>query len=172
MSHAAKVDRDVLIAISSKDKSRRDGAIHPSYGRKLHHAVPSWVPDGSRFHIRIRVAQEYRHSLTESNVGAKLLESAAFYHAQQRWHATIFLLMPDHLHAILSFPAQQSMSRVVGQWKRYHTREHGVVWQENFFDHRLRNDVEANLKYDYIRRNPLVKGLCQQPDDWPWSTAL
>jgi putative transposase len=172
MKETAKVDRDVPIAISPNVESRRDGAIHPSFGRKLHHAVPSWVPDGSRLHIRIRVAPEFRPSLTEPEIGTKLLESANLYHARRRWHATIFLLMPDHLHAILSFPSQESMSRVIGEWKRYQTKELGMAWQDNFFDHRLRNDAEANLKYDYICRNPVTKGLCQRPEDWPWFIAL
>ena len=124
----SEVDRDDPIAISSKDKSRRDGAIHPSFGRKLHHVVPSWVPDGSRFHIRIRSAPEFRRPLTDPEIGENILESASYYHEQQRWHATIFLLMPDHLHAILSFPALESMSRVIGEWKRYQTKELGVRW--------------------------------------------
>ena len=172
MKETAKVDRDVPIAINPQDKSRRDGAIHPSFGRKLNHEVPSWVPDGSRFHIRIRVAPQFRNSLTDTALATALLQSAGFYHEHQRWHATIFLLMPDHLHAILSFPSQESMSRVIGQWKRYQTKELGIAWQDNFFDHRLRNDAEANLKYDYIRRNPVAKGLCQHPEDWPWFIAL
>lgn len=192
MNKAAKVDRDVClraicavgwsprrtpnrfgsIAIKPQDTSRRDGAIHPPFGKKLHHAAPSWIPDGSRFHIRVRVSQEYLRPLTDPKIATHLLDSVAFYQNRQRWHATIFLLMPDHLHAILSFPAQESMSRVIGQWKRYHTKEHGIAWQDNFFDHRLRNEAEANLKYDYIRRNPVVKHLCASPDDWQWYVAL
>lgn len=167
-----QVDRDVPIAISPKAKSRRDGAIHQAFGKKLHHEVPSWVPGGSRFHIRIRVAPEYRRPLTEPKIAKQLLGSVIFYHERQRWHATIFLLMPDHLHAILSFPSQESMSRVIGEWKRYQAKELGIVWQDNFFDHRLRNKAEADLKYGYIRRNPVVKNLCASPDDWPWYVAL
>ena len=167
----SKVDRDVPIAINPLDKSRRDGAIHPVFGKKLHHAVPSWVPDGSRFHIRLRVAPDFTAPLTEHAFGKALLDSAAHYHQRQRWHATLFLLMPDHLHAILSFPSRNSMSRVIGEWKRFHAKQNGIRWQENFFDHRLRNDAEANLKYDYIRQNPVVKNLCVQPDDWPWFIA-
>ncbi len=172
MSNEPRVDRDVPIAINPQDESRRDGAIHPSFGRKLHHEVPSWIPDGSRFHIRIRVAPEHEGSLTEPKIAGELLSSARYYHMRQRWHATIFLLMPNHLHAILSFPAQESMSRVIGEWKRYQTKEFGIRWQENFFDHRLRNSTEADLKYDYIRKNPVVKNLCNGPDDWPWYIAL
>jgi hypothetical protein len=41
MSKAVKVDRDVPIAIAAQKKSRRDGAIHRVFGKKLHHTVPS-----------------------------------------------------------------------------------------------------------------------------------
>jgi hypothetical protein len=39
-----------------------------------------------------------------------------------------------------SFPSDESMSRVIGDWKRYQTRQNSVVWQEAYFDHRLRDD--------------------------------
>jgi len=162
-----KVDRAVPSAITP-DKSRRDGAIHPLFGQRLHHATPAWVPDGARFHIRIRAAADFTNPLTDQSLGKALLDSVAHYQKLQRWHVTLFLLMPDHLHAILSFPLQESMPRVIGEWKRFHAKTHGIRWQDNFFDHRLRNDAEANLKYDYIRHNPVVKNLCTNPDDWPW----
>ena len=169
MNKNAEVDRDVPIAIDEQKKSRRDGAIHHCFGKKLHHEVPSWVPDGSRFHIRIRTAPNIARPLTDPPLAAALLDSAAFYHERQRWHATLFLLMPDHIHAILSFSGHEPMARVIGAWKRYHAKEHGIRWQANFFDHRLRNSAEANLKYDYIRNNPVVKNLCASQDDWSWS---
>ena len=57
------------------------------------------------------------------------------------------------------------MSRVVGDWKKWHHLKHGVRWQENFFDHRLRRDESLEQKALYIRRNPVVKGLCSKPED-------
>ncbi len=162
-----KVDRAVPSAII-QDKSRRDGAIHPPFGQRLHHVTPAWVPDGARFHIRIRTAPDFTKFLTNPALGKALLDSVAHYHKHQRWHVTLCLLMPDHLHAILSFPAQESMARLIGEWKRFHAKTHAIRWQDNFFDHRLRNDAEADLKYEYIRQNPVVKGLCEQPEDWPW----
>ena len=53
-------------------------------------------------------------------------------------------------------------------WKRGTNRFQHTEWQEGFFDHRLRTDSEVNNKWDYIRRNPVVKGLCATEDDWPW----
>jgi putative transposase len=79
--------------------------------------------------------------------------------------------MPDHLHALLSFARDQSMSGVIGDWKRFHTHEHGVRWQEGYFDHRLRSDErgeQLSAKMNYIRRNPVAAGLCDKAEDWPW----
>jgi REP element-mobilizing transposase RayT len=57
------------------------------------------------------------------------LDSAKFYEAKMRWHITLFLLMPDHVHAVLSFTRDKSMSEVIRDWKRFHTRVNHVVWQ-------------------------------------------
>jgi REP element-mobilizing transposase RayT len=48
--------------------------------------------------------------------------------------------MPDHLHAILSFARDQSMSDIIKDWKRFHARTNHLFWQEGYFDHRLRAD--------------------------------
>ncbi len=76
--------------------------------------------------------------------------------------------MPDHLHALLAIPPPSSMSRTIGEWKNFHARFNHVHWQENYFDHRIRNDRELREKAAYIRLNPVVKGLCARPEDWPW----
>jgi putative transposase len=79
--------------------------------------------------------------------------------------------MPDHLHALLSFARDQSMSRVIGDWKRFHARTNGVTWQEGYFDHRLRSDEsgeQLSAKMNYMRRNPVAADLCDKAKDWPW----
>ena len=134
---------------------------------KLHHKTPAWVASGARFHIRIRLEGDQR-PLTHADVAPRLLESAALYHQRGRWHAWLFLLMPDHLHAVLSFPQSVSMSRVIGDWKRYQERELDVTWQAGYFDHRLRNDDEFAEKCHYIRMNPVRANLCVGSTDWPW----
>jgi len=80
--------------------------------------------------------------------------------------------MPDHLHALLSFPPNESMSSVISDWKRLHACKHQVAWQEGYFDHRLRDDErgeQLSRKIDYIRRNPVAAGLCADIADWPWT---
>ena len=138
------------------------------FGRRLHHDIPSWVSAGALFHIRIRCAAENPHALTHPPLAAKLLESARFYKNQGRWALRVFLLMPDHVHALVCFPIQEAMTKVIANWKAFHAKRNGIAWQNNFFDHRIRNDEQIDLKIRYIRMNPVVKGLCDSPDDWPW----
>ena len=138
------------------------------FGRRLHHDIPSWVSAGSLFHIRIRCAPHNPFPLTHPPLAAKLLDSARFYESRTRWVLRVFLLMPDHLHAVVAFPVQEAMTKVISNWKAFHARANGIVWQDNFFDHRIRNDDQIDLKIRYIRMNPVVIGLCRSPDDWPW----
>lgn len=97
-----------------------------------------------------------------------LLDAVRRYQQLGHWWCDLFLLMPDHVHGLIRFPCEAVMAKVVGNWKRGVARFQGVCWQENFFDHRIRHAAERQEKWWYIRRNPVVKGLCAQEQDWPW----
>jgi putative transposase len=71
------------------------------FPRRLHHEIPNWVEPGALFHVRIALDRPVQQrSLTDPQLAPAILESARFYEARQRWHIKIFLLMPDHLHAL------------------------------------------------------------------------
>ena len=146
--------------------------IYRGFPERLHHRVPHWVEPGAVFHIRIRLEREKeQRALTDPALAKAILDSAKFYEARMRWHITLFLLMPDHWHAVLSFARDESMSEVIRAWKRFHTRSNGVRWQEGYFDHRLRADergTQFSAKMNYIRQNPVAAGLCARVEDWPW----
>jgi hypothetical protein len=60
------------------------------------------------------------------------------------------------------------MQSSIHNWKRFLARQEGIAWQRDFFDHRLRHDESLTEKWNYIRENPLRKGLSATPDDWPY----
>jgi REP element-mobilizing transposase RayT len=146
--------------------------LYRGFPSRLHHTVPSWVGDGAIFHIRIRLDRTREQpTLITLPIAESLMESARFYEARKRWYITVFLLMPDHIHALLSFQRDKAMSRVIGDWKHFHKHKHEIIWQEGFFDHRLRDDErgeQLSAKINYIRNNPVVAGLCATPEEWPW----
>ncbi len=142
-----------------------------NYPGRLHHKTPSWAASEALFHIRIRTDPANIRPLTEVQLSTDLLAAAERYQRLGRWWCVLFLLMPDHLHALLRFPYNSALAETVRSWKRGTTRFQKVTWQENFFDHRLRNEKEAQEKWHYIRLNPVVKGLCASENQWPhhWS---
>jgi len=146
--------------------------LHRGFPERLHHRVPHWVESGALFHIRIGLDREKQQRiLVDPSLGSVVLNSAKFYEQNMRWHITLFLLMPDHMHAVLSFPHDKSMSEIIRDWKRFHTRTHRVIWQEGYFDHRLRADergTQFSAKLNYIRQNPVAASLCARAEDWPW----
>ena len=119
------------------------------FPQRLHHDTPAWVKTGSMFHVRIRALAEQVaiSALTQPELASKLVGAAQNYHERHVWHCSLFLIMPDHVHALLAFPADAPMAKTIGTWKRYATRELGVKWQDNFFDHRIRNDQEFTEKF-------------------------
>jgi hypothetical protein len=55
----------------------------------------------------------------------------------------------------LSFAHDESMSEVIRDWKRFHGRTNHVIWQQGYFDHRLRADErgeQLSSKMNYLGR--------------------
>jgi len=77
--------------------------------------------------------------------------------------------MPDHLHLLAQFGPDSSLRKVVEKWKRYTATQAGVLWQRDFFDHRLRSDESFDEKAGYILQNPVRAGLIQEGEPWPFA---
>lgn len=144
--------------------------------KQLPHTPPHWVRSDAVFFITINCEPAGRPSLCSSSglhpKAEALLDAARFYHEQQKWFVRLFLVMPDHLHALLTFASGAAIKPSVVSWKRYLRRFHDIDWQSDFFDHRIRNEQSLSEKYDYIRMNPVRKGLCENPDEWPHQLAF
>jgi REP element-mobilizing transposase RayT len=154
---------------------------NPNYPnrRKLPHQIPHWVrPSSSAWFITINCEPPGKPQLCSDtrphSTSAAVLSAARLYHEMKepKWFIHLFLLMPDHLHAILGFPEGVSLKSTFKAWKGYLKRNHGVIWQNDFFDHRLRDQDSYHQKMHYIRQNPIRKGLCEKPEDWPHSLSF
>ena len=44
-------------------------------------------------------------------------------------------------------------------------------WQDESFDHWIRNLAESQKIRVYIENNPVAAGLAVRPEEWPWSSA-
>ena len=136
--------------------------------KNLPHDAPFWVPDGEIFFITIYAANREAQPVANPEVAQSLLSSARYYHEQGIWWVRLFLIMPDHAHGLLAFPPDKVMRKVIGAWKSYTAKKTGASWQQDFFDHRVRNLPALDEKELYILQNPMRKGLVKSTEDWLW----
>ena len=143
---------------------------HPSLPQRhpLPHDIPGWIQGSVRFFITINCKQRGVNTLCRQPVAQALLDSVRQYEASGRWHLWLALLMPDHLHLIVSIRPDLGLRAVIGNWKRYQATHLGIEWQANFFDHRLRDEDEFRDKALYIRENPVRKQWVARSEDWPY----
>ena len=133
------------------------------------HLPPEWVDASATFFLTINCQERGRPQLTIGEIPRLLLDAVSFLHERRRWWPEIFLLMPDHLHALVSFSWEngQGLNHVVADWKRYTARQFGIAWQRDFHDHRIRSEADHQDKWAYIRENPVRKGLVDSYAQWP-----
>ncbi|MEI6862132.1 MAG: transposase [Verrucomicrobiota bacterium] len=119
------------------------------------------------FFIAINAAKRGGTPLLAGHTAAGLIASVRHLHDRGDWFARLFVVMPDHVHGLISFPSDQALAQRIAAWKGYTAKSLRVEWQQRFFDHRLRNDESLNEKAHYIRMNPVRAGLVAQADAWP-----
>ena len=155
-------------------RSRHGGDASPYLEQKvlpqrqvLGHEVPPWVSCGATYFITVCAENRARQPLVQKNAATLLIESVKFLHDHGDWFVRLFLVMPDHVHGLFSFPADTSIAQRIAAWKGYTHKKCGIDWQERFFDHRLRSDESLDEKAHYIRMNPVRAGLSASPENWP-----
>jgi putative transposase len=135
---------------------------------RLPHEIPPWVTRRACFFVTICAAPRTVNQLTTEEASPRILDSVRHYHSNGAWWLHGLLLMPDHLHALLSVAPDRSLSDSVRAWKSWQAKTSGVVWQPGFFDHRVRNDESFEEKAHYLRQNPVRAGLIRRAEHWPY----
>ena len=100
-----------------------------------------------------------------------------------------FLVMPDHVHAIVWFPTAGELSVFVQQWKRLSSHriarsarrkfvhyaekigDDEPFWQAKYYAFNLYSEEKVREKLTYMHENPVRAGLAAQPCDWAFSSA-
>ncbi len=119
----------------------------------------------------------FEHCLREAGV-ARAPSPATAWKARIHLHAVV--VMPDHVHLLFDplrdengwpYPAVDILQCVKSTTAhRINKLLHrsGPVWEEESLDHVLRSDESLKEKAQYIRQNPVRRGLVQKPEDYRW----
>ena len=96
---------------------------------------------------------------------------------ENKFRVHTYAVMFNHVHVLLA--PLSSVAQITQQIKGKTAREANLIlgrtgakfWQDESFDHWIRNPEEARRVRTYIEQNPVSAGLVSQPKDWPWSSA-
>ncbi|MGA2118158.1 MAG: transposase [Bryobacteraceae bacterium] len=86
-------------------------------------------------------------------------------------------IMPNHVHPLII--PKVSASKLLGALKAATAKQANVLlqrtgqpfWQDESYDHVVRNDEEFRRIWRYIENNPVVAGLAFRPEEYAWSSA-
>ena len=115
--------------------------------------------------------------LRRPNVAVVVRDAFLHFH-EERYLLHEWVIMPNHVHTLLTPLLGTPLSSIVHSWKSHTARRvnsilarRGRVWARDYFDRTIRNDEHFRITADYIRANPANAGLCDVPEDWRWSSA-
>jgi putative transposase len=108
---------------------------------------------------------------------AKIVEDAILFGVLERNELYAWCVMPNHVHVVLE-PAWK-LEKVLQGIKRFsaheinrlHDARGRVFWQDESFDHWVRDEDEMVRIIQYVENNPVAASLCARPQDWMWSSA-
>ncbi|MFY9688765.1 MAG: transposase [Candidatus Acidiferrales bacterium] len=89
-----------------------------------------------------------------------------------------YCVMPDHFHVLVTGldPASDLLAFVknlkLTTSLEYRTRFGRTLWQKKFYDYILRRNDNAMRVAAYIWMNPVRKGLCTDPEQYPHSGSF
>ena len=88
-----------------------------------------------------------------------------------------YCLMPNHVHLVMVPSTEDGLRCALGEAHRRYTRMvnfregwRGHLWQERFHSF-VMDEPHLLAAARYVERNPVRSGLCQTPEEWPWSSA-
>ena len=107
------------------------------------------------------------------------LKTLYHYRRAGRYQVHAFVLMPDHVHLLLT-PAQDvTIERAVQLIKGAYSHTLGSirgrcaeVWQRGFTDHRIRDGNDFAHHQNYIHQNPVVGHLVERSPDYRYCSAF
>jgi putative DNA methylase len=109
---------------------------------------------------------------------ATIIEEALFHFDGQRYRLLFWVVMPNHLHLLLTPCPGHSISDILHSLKSFTSqmanrklRRQGKFWQEDYFDRYIRDGKHFADVVAYIESNPVKAGLCSEPKDWRFSSA-
>jgi putative transposase len=118
--------------------------------------------------------------LEHERIAEMVSESIKFRHGKI-YDLAAFSIMPNHAHLVCT-PLEKStnvlygLTEILHSLKRHTARQAnlllgrtGAFWQDESYDHVVRNEIDLERIIEYVRYNPVKAGLVDDWNLWKWS---
>jgi len=129
--------------------------------------------ESSRTYLVTTATAGRERFLADRRVAALILDSIRWLEDQGRLHCLAAVVMPDHLHAVVELRVHP-LSSVMHSLKSFTAKQvnsslgrSGSVWQRQYQEAALRDDVAVRRAIRYCILNPVRAGLAAEPGRYP-----
>jgi REP element-mobilizing transposase RayT len=108
---------------------------------------------------------------------AQVVADAICFGVPERYELFAFVVMANHVHMLIAphWELSRLMKGIKGftahRLNRLQNAPGRVLWQDESYDHWVRDEEELFRIIQYIENNPVAAGLCREPREWRWSSA-
>ncbi len=143
--------------------------------KPVRHASPDAVVSPARtFFVTTKTSMGRRLLQSERNA-ILLIDVLRSYVAAKKFRVHDFVVMPDHVHLLLTvgrdMTIERAMQLIKGGFSYRLKKESGYsgeVWQRGFSEVRVEDEPSFQQHREYIAENPVKAGLVDSPGQFPY----
>ncbi|HEX3570718.1 MAG TPA: transposase [Acidobacteriaceae bacterium] len=136
--------------------------------------MPLAAPQELRTYFITAVTANRRRLFQVEEKAQLLVVTLTRYRDQGRFEVHAFVVMPDHLHALLTPAPEVSLEKSVQYIKggfSFRLKSKLEVWSRSFNETQIRTHEKYAACKTYIEANPARANLCASADCYPYSSV-
>jgi putative transposase len=128
----------------------------------------------------VTFSAHHRRKLFVVELYVRMFLTTLYRHRRDgRYELHAFVVMPEHVHLLLTPAQDTTIERAIQLIKGAYSHELGgiigrfsEIWQRGFTDHRTRNEMDFVHHRNYIHRNPVKRGIVNEPAEYRYCSAF
>ncbi len=101
----------------------------------------------------------------------RVVQDALMHFHGEHYELIAWTIMPNHVHVVVRPLGTHQLPEILHSWKSFTAKEankvlgrSGAFWQDEYYDHLIRDEEDFHHALQYVIANPERAGLY----DWPW----